>query len=269
ADWRSKANGFVTADSYLSMLDEQLGLIEAIDAKRETIPYGGYELAVRRVKATEPDRGRGERSAGDRMLARANGASQLAEQIQAPEKAPPPATPALLGPLPESVGRAELAVTALIDFEQCPMRYRWRYDLRAPANMPSTPRQGGGDEAQSTNYTNYTDKSPRPGAGDEAQAARPQAPGADAATMGTLYHRCMELLDFARPQPAEMLARSVVREMELDESVDVGAVAAELEQMLAGFADHELSGKLRKRRKRVPRAGLRDGRGVGDPAGAD
>ena len=114
----------------------------------------------------------------------------------------------------EQAGRIELAVTALGDFAYCPMLYRWRYDLRVPQATES-PARSEGD--------------------------RPRAAGSlDAATLGTLFHRCMELLDFARPQPAESLLAQAAAELGLEGSADSAALAADLDEMLRRLRAHPL-----------------------------
>ncbi|HUU59639.1 MAG TPA: PD-(D/E)XK nuclease family protein, partial [Phycisphaerae bacterium] len=218
ADYRGKdsktkerTGTFLAGASYLARIDDVLGVREAIDAGRSAIPYGKdgrYAAAVRVVSPTPPARGGGKRSQGDRLIAEAGSPAELAEGIlraAAATDAPP-----LLGPLPSRIGRAELAVTALSEFEHCPMLYRWRYELRVPEAAPGGSRPGGTGAAL------------------------------DAATMGTFYHRCMELLDFAAPQEPGALVRRVAGEMDLEEVADLGAIAAELAGMLRTFSKTSL-----------------------------
>ena len=119
----------------------------------------------------------------------------------------------LLGNIPSELGRVEVAVTALGDFERCEMLYRWRYELRAPGRWR----------------------------GDSAKA---QTSAIDAATMGTLFHRCMELLDFNNPREAAGLVAQTIEEMELSEIADQDAISKELEEMLAQFRSQKLWGEL-------------------------
>jgi len=224
ADRRTKDGlTFRDSDSYLAKLDRVLGLREAADDKRDSIPYGDdgeYSAALRTVTpADAPVRRR--KTAGDKLLAKAESPRRLADGIvglagrcEGGEKPP------LIGPLPLTAGRAELAVTALGEFEHCPMRYRWGYELRLP-RAPAGP------------------------------AAAPNAAGSlDAATLGTLYHRCMELLDFARPQDAGDLVRQAAGEMDLTAHGDLPRICAEFADMLGTCQASPLWGQLAAAEKR-------------------
>jgi ATP-dependent exoDNAse (exonuclease V) beta subunit len=77
----------------------------------------------------------------------------------------------------------------------------------------------------------------------------------DAATAGTIFHRCMELTDFgaaAAEGDSQRLVQRVLAEMGLDEQVDASALATDLEGMLAKFQSHELWTQLRAA-KRIDR----------------
>jgi ATP-dependent exoDNAse (exonuclease V) beta subunit len=54
----------------------------------------------------------------------------------------------------------------------------------------------------------------------------------------------MELLDFARPQPADALAGAVLAELDMTDHPAAGQVARELEAMLSTFAGHPLRAEL-------------------------
>jgi len=92
------------------------------------------------------------------------------------------------------------------------MLYRWRYELATPS-LTSSDRPGSGASL-------------------------------DAMTLGTLYHRCMELLDFANPQANKSLISQVVWEMDLDDAVNPDALTAELDDMILRFAKHDLWERL-------------------------
>lgn len=205
ADWRRKDGRFRAGQGStcpLRQLDEVLGIQGAADAGTD-LPYAGGRFAVR-VQCRTPQPGRAqdrqEHPPGRRWLAEAASPDDLAGRMR---RAAAPEPPPLLGPIPPEVGEVELAVTALGEFEQCPMLYRWRHELRAPV---------------------------RPAA--EAGAGPDRAESLDAATLGTLYHRCMELLDFADPQPAGALVSRALAEMELAEVTDPEPLAAELARMI-------------------------------------
>jgi ATP-dependent helicase/nuclease subunit A len=210
ADWRDRDGRLKKRDSYVAAMDEVLGIAAAADAGRG-IPYGGgrFTAAVRTPSAASA-RGGGRATAGSRLLREAASAADLASRLAArAAKKPAPA----VGPIPPQFGAAELAVTALSEFAHCPMLYRWRYELRVP---------------------------------DVAPPASPGAAGGplDAATAGTLFHRCMELVDFDRPQDAAGLVRRAAGEMSLGEAADIDALAADLAAMLAGLKGRPLWDEL-------------------------
>jgi ATP-dependent helicase/nuclease subunit A len=208
ADWRGKDGRIKAGDSDLAILDGALGITAALDADRETIPYGSGEFAVRVVAqpAPSPPRRKGPASAGRKLLTEcadeAAFADQLAELAATSGKLPP-----LLGPLPTGAGRAELAVTALSEFRRCPALYRYRYELRMPELRVET-----SPAASHTSPHRETGLSPM--------------------TLGTVYHRCMELLDFDSPQSPEVLTSAVAAEMELADQVDTDVLRDELSEML-------------------------------------
>ncbi len=210
ADWRTSEGQFQRPGSYLRQIDHVLSLSHALQMEASEIPYGDgrYAAVLRKIKPSPPP-GKRRKSAGQRLLAEANSGTELAGAIIA--RASEVSALALVGPLPATCGEVELAVTALVDFEHCPMLYRWRSELGVAERIEKS-------------------HGPSP----EGMVAL------DPATMGTLYHRCMELLDFARPQKATQLVGRVVGEMGLEEIADVAAIAAQLEQMLTGFRAHPL-----------------------------
>ncbi|MCP4377135.1 MAG: PD-(D/E)XK nuclease family protein, partial [bacterium] len=62
----------------------------------------------------------------------------------------------------------------------------------------------------------------------------------DALTLGTLYHRCMELLDFDHRQASDKLIARVVAEMDLDTTVNQNQLAGELDEMISKFTGSDL-----------------------------
>ena len=214
ANMRSKDSKISSSTSPLAQIDGILGVADAIDADAETISYGDGQFKAR-IACILPDTPKsqtGPQAPGRQVIARATGAGDLAGAMLATKSkaAPPP----LIGPLPASIGSVEVAVTALSDFAHCPMLYRWRHELGAPAPISqSDGTRTGGDSL-------------------------------DALTLGTLYHRCMELLDFAHPQANEDLIAQAVWEMDLDDAVNPGALAGDLGEMISRFAQHDLWGRL-------------------------
>ena len=152
---------------------------------------------------------RQEASAGRKLLADAtDGASLATGVLAAADKGD---NLPLIGPLPSSVGQVELAVTALSEFVQCPQRYRWRYELRVP--QTAMPRDAAGQTRESA--------------------------GPDAASAGTFFHRCMELLDFSAPQSPDTLARQAAAETAIGDEY-LPALTAELAEMIEQFRQTEL-----------------------------
>ena len=220
ADWRTRKGDLRAGASYLAMLDERLGLLDcaAGDGK---LRYGDgrYAATVRTVRPGRPSPRGGRRSRGEQLLAQAASPEDLARAILRAPRAAKSKPPALLGPLPTGTGTVELAVTALSEFEHCPMLYRWRYELRAPQPAPRA-------------------------------AARPAA-SLDAATLGTMLHRCMELLDPAAPQTAAALIRRAAAEMEIPAEHDLDELSGQFQQMLATFKGHPLCRQLAEARARL------------------
>ncbi len=220
ADLRTKTGEIADTSGYLAMLDRQLNFSAAI--ADGTLPYGRFKAAVYHVAAKAPRPTRRDKSAGEELLDTATTPAELAAGLLKLPAAADGTLP-LLGPLPATAARVELAATALGDFEYCPMYYRWQQELRVPVPWagPLTP--------------------PPPGA--------PREP-LDPASMGTLLHRCMELLDFAAPQPAAALAAQAAAEMELGAEA-IPAVSAMLEDMIARLAKQPLGGQLATARRRL------------------
>jgi ATP-dependent helicase/nuclease subunit A len=172
ADWRTKSGELRQRESYLVRINEVLGISSALETGAEAIPYGpsGYVASVRRTTPASAPKRQRSRGKAATLLTTASDGAELAEGICELSRNTP--SPPLLGSLDSSVGRAEIAITALCDFEHCPMLYRWRYELRTPPLVEATSDPEG-----------------------------PSGHRLDPATVGTLYHRCLELLDFAHPPP--------------------------------------------------------------------
>jgi len=217
ADWRTKNGEFRRGASYLRRLDDVLGISRAIEAGAGAIPYGDgrFSAIVRKVKLTPPRRRRAKPPPGESLLAGAACGSELGEAVLKAAPAEAPQMP--VGPVSAALGNVELPVTALSDFQYCPMLYRWRHELRIP-------RWPAGSAAP--------------------EKRRQDAHRLDAATLGTLYHRCMELLDFAHPPSARSLVRRAAGEMALEEAPDIDAAVEEFGGMLEKFSAHPLAGSL-------------------------
>ncbi|MHC4982355.1 MAG: UvrD-helicase domain-containing protein [Planctomycetota bacterium] len=217
ANWRAKNGTFTagrSAKCFLGEMDQVLGIAAAADAG-ENIAYGdGFEAAVRKLPASRLSTGPRRKSRGRRLIEQASSAEDLAAAIS---RRAAPAAAKLLGAIPPAIGKVELAATALSQFEYCPMLYRWDHELRVPAAA--------------------------------ARGALRRRSSLDAATMGTLFHRCMELLDFNRPQKAAALARRAAGEMAIEEAIDVEEIAAELDGMLSELKLRDLWAQLAAARR--------------------
>ncbi|KKN64612.1 hypothetical protein LCGC14_0489900 [marine sediment metagenome] len=212
ADLRGSDGQLKESGSFLAQMDAIFGLTDAIDAGGEQIDYTcdgqTYPAIVRRTQA-KPSRRRRRQATGDKLLAKSNDGGDFGQHVLT--SAGDDAALPLVGPLPPTVGRIELPVTALCDFVHCPMLYRWRYELRVPTSaLPKT--EPASDSEPST---------------------------IDAATAGTFFHRCMELMDFAAPQSAGQLADRSAAEMELS-AEQTAILTGELADMLDTFKGHDL-----------------------------
>ena len=217
ADWRSKEGAMIGSNSLLARMDEVLHILAAVDGKGQLAYGDGYSAVVRSIDPRPLRPHRGAATRGRRMLAEAKGPADLAAAIAG--SAGGKKTPELLGPVPAETGRVEMAVTALADFACCPMLYRWRHELRVPGRV---------NDASNS----------------------PAVSTLDAATAGTLFHRCMELLDFAKPQAAELLVAQAVAELDVELGLEMEQVHRDLQDMLDRFAEQPLWGDIAGARSR-------------------
>jgi ATP-dependent helicase/nuclease subunit A len=151
ADWRTKDGQFHSAGGFLRSLAEVLDLSTAqVLTLRERSSDGQEyvcQVDVRYVHSAEASETTTERSArggsatggsatgrsaapGAAMLKSAADAGQLAGNVAAAIAGLP--LPELVGPLTATPANLRVAVTALCDFERCPMFFHWRYDLGVP-----------------------------------------------------------------------------------------------------------------------------------------
>ncbi len=212
ANWRTAGGRFRDGkNNYLSRIDDILGVAEAADSGRN-ITYGGgrFTAAVKCISPKPPSHRGGSKKKLPIQMASC-GESLAAELTAAAVSAVPPP---LLGPLSPHTGMVQLAVTALGDFEHCPMLYRWRYDLRVPSRMLAGEPAAAGDSL-------------------------------DPLTLGTLYHRCMELLDVNSPQSAETLLRLAAADTHIDDA-QVLPLAGQFGDILEKFRSHPLFKELRQ-----------------------
>lgn len=209
---------FRSAGSFLAAMDNVLdlrGKLVAGDSEFLYGPEGEFRAVLRRVVPADASDRRRSSSPGETMLHSAEGIADVRDGLDALAERNTAAAP-LVGPIAPDVGEVELAVTALSEFEQCPMLYRWRYELRAPTRAL--------DEAPS------------------AATSSSEHDGLDALTRGTVLHACLEQLDLDRPQSARALAAQVLADMDLD--ADPDAVAREVATMLKTFAQSPLATEL-------------------------
>jgi len=226
ADWRGRDGRFRNGDCFLAQMDDHLGLADALSEAgdggesdaTQTIPYadGQYAATLRCMTARPAPPLRADSPPPGRLLLNAaTDGADLARAILAAGGARD-AAPPLVGPVSADVGAVSVAVSTLGEFERCEMHYHWRYNLRVPALAAPGP---------------------------DARSGAPASP-LDPATLGTMYHRCMELLDVSDPQPAGRLVQHAAAEMDLLAAPGLDLVTREFDAMLAGFRGHDLSPAL-------------------------
>jgi hypothetical protein len=118
-----------------------------------------------------------------------------------------------------SACRERLAPTALSELEFCQACFHWCHELRVPMRMIGPARSTEADDSAGGGGSSGSDS-------------------VDPATAGTLFHRCMELLDFADPQPASALMARALQEQDL--TIEPAALTAEMEGMLRTLRRHDL-----------------------------
>jgi ATP-dependent helicase/nuclease subunit A len=255
ADWRDKEGVLRQKDSPLRTMADALDLAACADGAGR-LPYedGGqsYSAIVRKVAPQPPPRSSRPLPRGRQWLAEARSPDELAQPILAPPPQGP--RPELLGPLPAGRAVLDVAVTALADFEHCPMLYRWRYELGVPSRFgpPAGPAQAPGRRPPRPG-SEQTDSPPSPQRPDHISGAGSASlAGIGPAEMGTLLHRCMEILDFANPQPAESLVRIAAEELETPSDIRRDAIAQEFAPMLEKFLRHPLGRQVASAAERLP-----------------
>ncbi len=220
SDRRNKDGQFKDKGSCLAMLDDVFGIADAIDAEAEAIEYGsGFSIRLARVEPVRPAGGKRKISPVPQLIAAAANAEKVADALASTGKNAGAEKLNLIGPLPDAVGGGTVAATALADFGYCPMLYRWRHELRVPST---------GKKTTSATQTRL-----------------------DAATTGTFFHRCMELVDFGdiASVQAEALAGRVAAEMEL--TVPAEPLGRELSDMLNRLAQTPLMKQLTEAQQRL------------------
>ncbi len=230
ADRRDARGCFKDSGSYLAQLDGVLGIAEAVDRGQEQIAYGkGFSARVARIAPRAPSGKGRRRPIGQRIVASSADPASFAEALSCAGEA---AELPLVGPLARVGGPApagRIAATALADFAHCSRLYRWRHELRVPTELPLTVRPAGASDS-----------------------------ALDAATAGTLLHRCMELLDFSAlagpaagslAAPAQSLVARATGEMEL--AFEPAGLAEELAGMLSRMAGHPLLRQVAAARTRL------------------
>ncbi|NQU75403.1 MAG: UvrD-helicase domain-containing protein [Planctomycetes bacterium] len=215
--------------STLRMLDDTLGIGQALSAGK--IELDGSATIL--VNSVEPPRLRREtaQSLLEQLYDRCDSPDALADALAKPAQPPSPeALPYL--PAVRSYTIERLVPTTMAELEFCPARFHWHYELRVPLQvaLDSDPN------------------APLPGepAGQPAPAQRPSLAPAAA---GTIFHRCMELLDFDNPQPAAALVRLAVAAQQDD--MDPAPLTADLKQMLEKLRWHELWSMLTRAKRRL------------------
>jgi ATP-dependent helicase/nuclease subunit A len=219
ANWQSNTGLFKQGDCFLQKLDETFSLLDAIDRGRGELPFGPdnqYQAALRLVEPTPPQTTRRDETLLTNALNQVTTITQAAGVVETLASAGASVDLPLLGPLPAGAGTMAVAATALGRFQRCPLSYRWLYELRGP--LP-----------------------PRDGQSPPAAAAET---GLDPMALGTVLHRCMELLDFANPQPAGQLLPAALAELDPTSAAQEQQTAALLDSMIATLRSSGLAGQL-------------------------
>ncbi len=248
-------------NTHLRRLDEALGLGGRLPAERISLD-GELELAVNVVTPQRARRNE-QPSVLAGLLAEVDGPEALAQRLAEPVDFADEAELPWLGPV-RTDGLERLPPTALAELEFCPACFHWHYELRVPTGLlrratrtadcgaesdasdADDPGSGSADWGGAIAFSKPTDDNPwgsRSGGTPEDQ----RSPGSvatpvvlDPTQAGTVFHRCLELLDFsadATPSPAA-LVRQAMEEQALD--ADPAPLAAELSAMLAGLRGHPL-----------------------------
>ncbi len=222
AEWHKKEkqkepDDFQMKGSYLSLLNEALGILPMpTDEKPIAYADGKYELIVRRVQPSAQRKDRSTGRNGRRILREAGSTGEIARKIITASDDSGGATCPLTGPLPKSLGRVEIGVTALGDFAHCPTLYRWRHELRALPESPEL-RDGAPNEPKNRGETVI-----------------------DPLTLGSILHKCLELLDFDHPQSADAILAAALSELGLDELASAATLDGVWEKLLGKFLQSQL-----------------------------
>ncbi len=223
ADRRKKEGGFRDKGCCLAMLDDVFGIADAIDAGAEAIEYdGGFAIRLARVEPARPTGGKRKTPSVLQIISAGGDAEKVADALASAGKNAGAEKLNLIGPLPDAVGGGTVAATALADFGYCPMLYRWRHELRVP-------RSTGVPKGQ----------------------VSPVSVRLDAATAGTFFHRCMELVDFddIASVQTEALVGRVAAEMELTAPAE--PLGRELSDMLERLSQTPLMKQLTEAKQRL------------------
>jgi ATP-dependent helicase/nuclease subunit A len=146
-----------------------------------------------------------------------------------------PAAPIAVPPAPPRPRPTpqRISYSSLSDYARCGYRYYLTRDLRLPRDPAPVESPGGDSPASST----------VPPAGHVAPSEPAAEEGAlDALTRGTIVHRALESLDFARPEPPEADAVRALAEGEGVELTD--ADVDDVRALVAAFAASPLCARL-------------------------
>lgn len=233
--------------SMLRRLDTALDLagVDGDDLKL----IGGATLRVRAIQPSAPA-GRSRRSTMDELADACEGPADLADRLAKPLGTEPRRKDAPLIAQPAFNGIERVAVTALAALERCPAAFRWNYDLRVPIRELTALRQSAEAPEERDEEAPMPDRNEEAlGSDREEFAPAPARDSLDPATAGTLFHRCMELLDLTSPQPPEILVRQAAGEMGLE--IDPATLAAEYGAMVDRLRERPLWKELCNARQRL------------------
>ena len=223
ADKRDKA-GLFPKDSFLALLDKHLKL--PVD-DNTVIKYGLEKQYQLTAKIVEPNYAKQtqsrSKSIGRQILSKAKSPEDVSRSLMS--LASSNELPEFLGQVTIDPKKFRIAPTVLTTFKQCPMLYYWKYELRAPIDLPDLNTDTFESKSQLTNVS----KSPF-----------------NALMLGTFLHKCFELYNFSAPQSADKLVRLASEELEYLSTVQYEFACDLLQDIIEKFNRTKLAADLKR-----------------------
>ena len=211
------ADGSFAKGSFLEMIDQVLDLPDH-DAEIKFGQQHEFAASFRLIKPNFAPQIKSRLDApGRQILSQASSAKDVSNAIKSLSFGSK--TPPLLGAINSEIGKVEVATTALNSFAKCPANFHWQYELRGP------------DLTRNKN-------SFKP----EIDVEHPT--GLSPMELGTVLHRCFELLDFRDNQSAQALSSAVIAESNFSHPVNADSISELLKKMLQKFNSTKLARDL-------------------------